>query len=45
MKKCKYCGGKGYTFDGKEYKDTGWFGLQLVNKKETCKKCYGKGFK
>jgi len=45
MKKCKQCNGTGFTFDGREYKDDGWFGFRLVNKKEVCKKCFGRGAK
>lgn len=44
MKKCKTCNGMGFTFNGVEYISKG-FWLQAVNKKETCKKCHGKGFK
>lgn len=45
MKKCKSCYGTGFTFKGIEYKEDGWFGFRLVNKKEQCIKCHGKGLK
>lgn len=45
MKKCKFCKGTGFTFTRNEYVSRGLMDFQLITKKESCRKCHGKGFK
>jgi hypothetical protein len=44
MKKCNYCNGNGSRMKGIIYIVKGGR-LQPMNKKQTCTKCHGKGYK
>ena len=44
-RRCSNCNGKGFTFDGREYRENKWGGFNSVEVKQQCSKCHGRGVK